>query len=484
MTSFYIDSVGGDDANPGTSPDKAWKTVARANSAPISSNTRILLAGGRIFEGTVIIEGKDGEPSWIEVASYGEGRAEIQAGAGDGVRAKGVSNLKIRNLRLVGMGRQEGSIQGRGVNLNRVNGAFVDDIEASGFQRAGIEARRSEDVRITRVFAHENGYAGISALHVRGLYIGRCRTLNNPGDPTIKDNHSGNGIVVSAEDALIEHCESAGNGWDQFVGGQGNGPVGIWCHDSRRVVIQHNVAHHNRSTSGDGGGFDFDGGTSDSILQYNYSYENQSSGMLLWEYGSDKPLTRNTIRYNIFVNDGEAGIRFGKSGGQDLADIEIYHNLVISKDVPCVLGQLGGVASINIRNNILIGSGPSPLVRDKGGVRYEGNCYWRPEGNFRIGEFKSLEEWAAATGQETVAGKPAGIFADPGLNSPPGTVIKIENMDQRDRLKAYALKPDSPLIGRGLDLKALFSVDAGPRDFFGSFLSDSGSPTPGPFSAK
>ena len=471
MTSIYIDSVKGDDANSGTSPDSPWKTLSRLGSAPLSSHTRILLAGGQVFEGTVAIRGKDGEPSGIEITSYGEGRAEIRAGAGDGVLAEGVSNVKITNLKLVGAGRKEGSDQGRGVHLRQVKGAVVDHVEASGFQRAGIEPRDSEDVRITNFYAHENGHAGISAVTTTKLYIGYCRTINNPGDHTIKHNHSGNGIVVSGcADVVVEYCESAENGWDQFVGGQGNGPVGIWCHDSERVIIQHCVAHHNKSTSGDGGAFDFDGGTSDSILQYNYSYENQSSGMLLWEYGSKKHLTRNTIRYNIFVHDGEAGIRFGKSGGFDVTDIETYHNLVISKGVPCVMGQSGGVSNVNIRNNIFIGPSGGVVLKDHGGVRYEGNCYWSSDGTFSVDGHSTLKAWASATGQEMVAGKLAGLFADPQLASQAGTVIKITDLGTRSPLKAYTLLPQSPLIDRGLDLKTLFAIDPGSRDFFGNVL--------------
>jgi len=56
------------------------------------------------------------------------------------------------------------------------------------------------------------------------------------------------------------------------------GGVGIWAWDSNDIVIQHNIAHHNRTGSYDGGGFDLDGGVSNSIMHYNLSYENDGSG--------------------------------------------------------------------------------------------------------------------------------------------------------------------------------------------------------------
>ena len=41
---------------------------------------------------------------------------------------------------------------------------------------------------------------------------------------------------------------------------EGNGRVGIWGWFCGRLVIQHNVAHHNKTSKGahDGGGFDLD----------------------------------------------------------------------------------------------------------------------------------------------------------------------------------------------------------------------------------
>ena len=82
----------------------------------------------------------------------------------------------------------------------------------------------------------------------------------------------------------------------------------------------------------------------------------------------------------------------------------------------------------------------------------------------------SLAAWASATGQEMVAGKLAGLFADPQLASQAGTVIKITDLGTRSPLKAYTLLSQSPLIDRGLDLKALFAIDPGSRDFFGNVL--------------
>ena len=100
-----------------------------------------------------------------------------------------------------------------------------------------------------------------------------------PGDPSNLTNHSGNGIVVgNVSDAIIEYCEASNNGWD--MPRKGNGPVGIWAWNADRVTIQFCISHDNKSPGDDGGGFDLDGGVTNSVLQYNLSYNNDGPGLL------------------------------------------------------------------------------------------------------------------------------------------------------------------------------------------------------------
>jgi hypothetical protein len=205
----------------------------------------------------------------------------------------------------------------------------------------------------------------------------------------------------------------------------------------------------------------------DSLIQYCYSYENKSSGWLLWEYGSSRELTRNVIRYCISANDGESGLRMGSSVTRGVTKLEFHNNVVYNDRVPCVWMQTGGQADINIRNNILIGPKTGELVRGPlAGVRFEDNCYWTVDGKPGLGG-KSFKEWAEKTGQEKVGGKVAGINADPKL-SDPAKYTKLTDPGALATLKEFTLRPDSPLRNAGLDLKKLFGVDPGPRDFFGN----------------
>src|SRR5262249_45469150 len=153
------------------------------------------------------------------------------------------------------------------------------------------------------------------------LYIGDCRVHDNAGDPTYFENHSGSGILVGGADgAVIERSVASRNG--ALCNASVGGPVGIWAFASTNVVIQHCESHHNRtgSASFDGGGFDLDGAVSSSVMQYNYSHDNDGPGFMVYSYSrAPGPSRNNVVRFNISENDGRhkssAGIFLGKDGG-------------------------------------------------------------------------------------------------------------------------------------------------------------------------
>lgn len=76
--------------------------------------------------------------------------------------------------------------------------------------------------------------------------------------------------------AVIERSVARDNG---YLSDAGNGPIGIWTFKSRGVTIQYNGSYRNR-TGGekDGGGFCLDLNTSESVLHYNHSHDNQGAG--------------------------------------------------------------------------------------------------------------------------------------------------------------------------------------------------------------
>ncbi|MGE5647606.1 MAG: right-handed parallel beta-helix repeat-containing protein [Acidobacteriota bacterium] len=419
----------GDDAGAGP-----WRTIARVNKAQLRAGDRILFEGGQTFPGTLRIGA-----SGVSVSSYGWGRATIDGGNGGAIRIEGCSRVAVHNVKLAGSGRKSGNTES-GLTVSRASDIDIEEVEVTGFRSSGIAISGSRDVRVLRVHAYANGYAGISSDGETSerLRVAHCLTENNAGDPTARDNHSGNGIVIGrTRGAVVEHCEARYNGWD--MPWTGNGPVGIWSYESDDVTIQYCVSHHNRSTAKDGGGFDFDGGMTNSVLQYNYSHDNFGSGYLICQYDGAQPFENNVVRYNISQDDGlmdhNAGI-YVWVGGRGMKGAVVHNNTIFNnKGSAVVFDVMKKFAEPKpefvFHNNILVSLGP----QIRGGAangRFMENLYWTiGERGFSVDGFKSLEEWQRATGQEK-----GGRYADP--------LFMRERMESLADPAQFRLLPGSP----------------------------------------
>lgn len=470
---YYV-SPSGNDSNAGTSPSAPWKTVSKVSGVTLKPGDRVLFEGGQSFAGTLTLDsndsGADGNP--VTITSYGTGRATLNnPSSAHGISANGTRYLKIVNINVAGLGRTTLN-SGRGVYLQSVQDAEVDQVEASGFEKAGVEMRYSSRVRVTNVYAHDNGFAGIFAQNsCSNLYVGYCRAINNPGDPAITNNHSGNGILFyGTTGGTIEFCEAAENGWDQPW--TGNGPVGIWVATSSKITIQYCISHNNKTRpgAGDGGGFDLDGGAVDCVVQYNYSYENHGCGVLLCTWDANIPCRNNVVRYNVSENDGQtnhnAGIFIHMGGSQ--SNTHVYNNVIYNSSGRH--GVNGGCpSSFYFRNNIFVLRGDGRFVNGVGDGVFQGNLYWNYDGGGSWDGYSTLSAWRTATGKEMLNGNPVGLNVNPLLGNA-GFGQKLTDPRKLPELFAYMLQAGSPCIDKGLDLKALFGVEPGTRDLFGNAI--------------
>jgi hypothetical protein len=481
---YYI-SPDGNDAHAGTSRSKAWQSIDRVNRQDFAPGDRILFSGGDTFTGTLNFTAEDaGTPSsGLLVSTYGSGRATIDGREHEGLIADSCHYLQIEKLEFTGSGRKSGNTSD-GLLISHSDGILIDSIEVHGFQHSGLHVHQCDDALITQVYAHENGFAGI---HVTGttiwdtvsydnhnLYIGYCVAENNAGDPTVLDNHSGNGILASSvKGGVIEYCEAFNNGWD--MPWTGNGPVGIWIWDCTEFVIQHCIAHHNRThpDAADGGGFDFDGGVSHSVIQYCVSHHNEGAGFGLYEFGAAKAWENNTVRYNLsqddgILNGGSVGIWKNESSGS-MQNCRIYNNTFYNslEDGSCIW-MYDHYPGYQFYNNVfvyqgdLIAEGKSPE-----GEIFLGNLYWNLDGESSYFGHPDLKSWAEASGQEMTGERLVGLNQDPLLHAPGSVELTDPTRIGPESLVGFAPMPGSPLVDHGLDLGEMLNMEVGERDLTG-----------------
>lgn len=406
---YYISQFG-DDSNSGISQKQPWQSIDRVNATRLLPGDSVWFSANQTFKGNLTLSGADTDVAGavITFGSYGDGKATIDACAGAGFLANDYGAVQISDINFVGAGTERNRSYGIWfVNTlpdnKKLTHIRIDNVDVSGFRHAGIciSAQPTDegwsgfsDVKITHANVHDNGDAGISCIGTwnpeasgyshTDVYVGNCRVYRNLGIPG-KESHSGNGIVLAQVDgATIEHCEAYQNGElnDCEIGG----PVGIWVWDSNRVLIQFNESHHNRTgSSKDGGGFDLDGGVRNSIVQYNYSHNNDGAGYLLAQFEGARSFYNNIIRYNMSENDGKknsyGGIHLWSTGANGgIRNTTIYRNTIsTSKSVtgnPAAVDWTSeGIHNIRFYNNTFKTDGKADLIRGKANpeVIFEGN---------------------------------------------------------------------------------------------------------------
>ncbi|GAO45201.1 hypothetical protein [Flavihumibacter petaseus] len=380
---YYV-SQSGSILNSGKSADQPW-SLDKANEFTFSPGDTINLVG--TLYGSLMLTESGTEDSVITITG-----GKINSGNKSGITLYNNSNITIRNVELQGSGEMSINLENSGIRLwsddgNRHANFIFEKIIAKGYSRSGIESGlamsptvlwESEEasmsyaggfdhVLVNQCQTDSNGYAGINMAgswpgrQNKDIIIRNSVAFSNRG---IKgyDPHSGHGIfLTNVVGGKIDSCEAAYNGWEN-----GSGNIGIWTASAVDVTIQNSKSYRNISiTNGDGGGFDIDGGSWNCTMQYNYSYENDGAGYLIYEYGNPNGMKDHIVRYNISHNDGRKGTHYGGitvGGDAPITNLRIYNNTVMmdrGSAIRFVGGQLLGV--YDVKNNVLIGTQSSYL---------------------------------------------------------------------------------------------------------------------------
>lgn len=464
-TTFYLDATLGDDTLSGTAIEEAWQTLSKLNEPTFAAGDTILFKAGERFIGSFHPKGSGAADAPIVADMYGKGDRPVLDGEGDVnhvIRLDNVDFWELNNLEITNDSESQGGRIGVYIVSNggqrqhfHLRHLYIHDImgrytfEMSGKNTGGIGIIGNGDTRfndivienceigdIVRVGIFTNGNRGepgnrpITNLLIRNNTIYRC---------------AGDGAIIRFADRPVIEMNEA------FENHNGNQDlvqwgVTLWCRSTDSARVQYN---HVYKTYGDmdGQAFDTDLEAWGTVVQNNYSHDNEGGFMLVYGSSADA-----IVRHNISRNDGALGGHvFDFPIWTNPRGSGIFHNNTIYLP-PGNTAVIADEASETARfyNNIFYTESESALLmldEDNHRPVFDSNCYF----GYR---------------QEDVQPDSNAILADPQLAAV-GT-----GGEEMAATEGYKLTEGSPCIGAGLGRDAMeghyWLPDMGSQDYFGN----------------
>lgn len=481
---YYIDP-GGDDKNPGTHENGAWRSLARVNRHTFFPGDRILLKAGGSWSGQLNPRGsgKKGDP--ILIGSYGEGARPIINGGGQlegAIKLLNQQYWEVRGLEVTNRAKTRGehvgikvrNSTGGPLNHVRISDCVVHDVNgwASGFYgaNAGISVVADmnnstwNDIVIEDNQVYSTDRAGIFVgpswqLGTSRDWIYEPKTRNVVIQNNVLWDLGGDGIINFVTDQVLVQYNvvhtSGRRNYDEAVGPGnptgylGGASAGIWNVISDNTIIQFNEVF-NFINPKDGQGFDIDMGTNHTVLQYNYSHDNDGGFILFAESGGPADINDAKVRFNISQNDGTTRgvIHIGGHGLPPGPEKLQFHNNTIYVPAWAKPGvrlfveyKPRGISDeAHVHNNIFYLMGTVSYPDSFSGMVFDSNVFYGHN----------------APNEPADANK---SIADPLLVAPGSAGLGIDTVD------GYRLRAGSPALGSG---KALDQEVLGSRDYWGN----------------
>ncbi len=356
---YHFCSQSGLDTNDG-SMAHPMRSLAKANSIRLRPGDTMLFRRGSVYRGRFKPQGEGTQAAPIFIGTHGDGEAPRPRFDGQGKFAEAVLIYNTRYLHLDGLEitntGPERQPKRRGLKIQiedygtaqnlKITNLFIHDVNGSLVKRKGggsaiiwqnsgkAVKSRFEGLLIencllkdcTRNGINSRGYTHRDDWYPSLNVVVRGNTLIGiPGD----------GIVpIGCEGAVIEH--NVMKDCPRMLE-KGDAAAGIWPWSSDHTIIQHNEVSDHKACW-DGQGFDSDWNCNGTVIQYNYSHDNEGGFLLICcNGGARKSIAINNdtvVRYNISINDGlrEVGHAAGFSPifhiSGPVKNTRIYNNLI------------------------------------------------------------------------------------------------------------------------------------------------------------
>jgi hypothetical protein len=485
-----VDSLSGDDSWRGASPENAWKTLAKLNATIFSPGDRILFKSGEKWHGQLWPKGSGTALHPIVIDKYGGEAKPVIDGNGeaeDAVLLKNQEYWEINNLEVTNTGSHPGTRRGvrlvadnygdvhhiyvRGLTVHDVNGS--DSVKENGgitYNCAGdSKATRFVDLRIEDNHIYHvdrSGIFGWSSHWVRSKWYPSLGVVIRGN---VLDDIGGDGIVPVATDGALVELNVVSRANQRSEGYN----VGIWPWSADNTIVQFNEVYATRGQR-DGEGFDSDWNSRNTVIQYNYSHDNDGGFLLICNEGGHDPSESagnvgTIVRYNISQNDHARGINV--SG--PVKNATIYNNTIYvgkNENVSLLLQSdwKGWAAGTYLYNNIFYVEGTAQfsygLSRAKDGAYVTAPGFGNSEdtvfdSNVYFGkiDFGKVNLGKVNLGKVQAASDIHGLIGDPVFTSPGSAKLG------RNAVQGYSLRPRSPAVNSGRAI-----ANSGGRDFFGN----------------
>ncbi len=471
-TTFYVDSIAGNDSNNGTSASSPWKSLTKVSQQTFQAGDHILLKAGSKWTGQQLYpkgSGASGNP--ISINMYGSGNKPFLAEGGANHNAVYLFNQQywdISNLEITNTASSLGDYRGvyilgqdvgvlnhlyfHSMNIHNVTGEVkwikqngIDAAKKTGgivFQiqtTTGVKTKFN-DILVENSTFTNNSFGSIIIKQASNWWsrssatdanwypntniVIRGNHLNHTSDPNACDTI----FLAGAQNALIDANVSVGAGTSA-----------IEMEYSDAITVQHNEVSGTVVKAGgsDSNAIDPDLGTTNITVQYNYIHDN-NTGMLL--FGANFGMNY-VIRYNIFQNNKNRVLDIGNKKGP----VFFYNNTIYNKTTKPVLVYFRSANKItgswSLDNNIFYSAQSGARLDLFPGMAYSHNAYYGA---------------AVPTG---TGGDSHAITSGPGLVNPGTGGSGIGT------LSGYHLQSNSPLKNAGTTIS-----NNGGSDFFGTAL--------------
>jgi hypothetical protein len=261
-------------------------------------------------------------------------------------------------------------------------------------------------------------------------------------------------VVVAAQGALIESnvVGRASQRSEDYN-------VAIWAWSSDDTTIQFNEAYGTKSER-DGEGFDSDWNSRNTLIQYNYSHDNDGGFLLICNEGKLDPAenignTGTIARYNISQNDRTRGITLtGPISNSRIYNNTIYVGLGRHTDMIIFGDWKGWSSGAYFYNNIFYSAGDSQFSYGVSRSKITGAYTTAPgQGASNANEFDSNVYFGTTAAPQDAHAS----TANPQFLAPGEATLGLLT------LRGYALTPNSDARFTGRSIS-----DNGSRDFWGA----------------